>query len=258
MPITFTTNDLLALLWSLVETLIILLLALAIARFTRRALLRLSTRKRINVNAGALLGNLLSVGIVALAVAVILPLFGVSWTTLLTVVGAIGLAVSLAFQDLLRNFIAGVYLLIERPFTLGDKIQIQTDPPITGTIQTIELRITNVRTEDGLLMVVPNSTLFTTPVTNYTAASEQRSVVRVATGGGSLEEARTRINQCLAGFAAVAQSPAPSITVEEASPTVLRLRIELWTPPADTATVMPALIGALRQSFPAADVAVGS
>src|SRR5438874_97703 len=97
----FTTADLLILAWNAVVALIILLLAALGARALRHAMVRLGTRRRVNVNAVALLNTLLNVGLGTLATVLILPLFGVSWQTLLTVVGAIGLAVSLAFQDLL-------------------------------------------------------------------------------------------------------------------------------------------------------------
>ena len=64
-----------------------------------------------------------TIAIVVFSAILILPTFGVDWTALLTLVGTAGLAISLAAQDLLRNFIAGIYILIEQPFKIGDKIK---------------------------------------------------------------------------------------------------------------------------------------
>ena len=238
------------------RALMILLVAWLIALVARRSIRQAGTRRKINVNTIALLHTLSRVGITVLAILLILPLFGVDWATLAAVAGAVGLAVSLAFQDLLRNFIAGVYILGERSFTLGDKITVQTSPAITGVVQSIELRITIMRTDDGVLVVVPNNTLFSTPVTNHTAVNLQRDVVQLQLPGGDLALARTQINTVLLASEGVANSPGPSITVEEATPSSLCLRVEFWTPPAQEAIAVPLVVEALRLAFPAAEVIV--
>lgn len=258
MTLPLDNHELLLLGWALIRALLILLVALIGGRLLRVYLLRLGMRKRMNVNVAALGGNLAQVGLITLAIVIILPIFGVDWTALVTLVGAVGLAVSLAFQDLLRNFIAGIYILIERPFTIGDKITVQASPEIVGTVQSIELRISTLRTEDGVLVVVPNNTLFSTPITNHTAVNLQRDVIRLSLADADLNEVRPQINKVLAAFPDVAGSPGPSITVEEASPTALKLRVEFWTPPRLEATLAPQIIIALREAFPTAEVTVVS
>jgi small-conductance mechanosensitive channel len=258
MTVTFDNRELLLLGWALIRALIILLVALIAGRLLRSYILRLGMRKRMNVNIAALGGNLLQVGLILLAIILILPIFGVDWAALVTLLGAVGLAVSLAFQDLLRNFIAGIYILVERPFTIGDEITVQTSPAITGTVQSMEMRITTLRAEDGTLVVVPNNTLFSTPITNRTAINLQRDVIRLSVDNADLSEVRPRINAVLGGFPAVADSPAPSITVEEVSPTTLKLRVEFWTPPRAETTLRPQIILGLRQAFPSADITLVS
>jgi small-conductance mechanosensitive channel len=256
MDLSINNGELLALAWLWSKVLVILLVALVAGRLLREYLLRLGTRKRVNVNIAALLGNLLQVGLVLLALVLILPMFGVDWTALLTVLGAVGLAVSLAFQDLLRNFIAGIYILIERPFTIGDEITVHTAPPIEGTVQTLQMRIAILQSPDGVLVVVPNNTLFSTPITNHTAVNMQRDIIRLTLSDTDLNEARQHINAVLAGFPDVAASPAPSITVEESSPALLKLRVEFWTPPHLESTLAGQIVLGLRAAFPTADIAV--
>jgi small-conductance mechanosensitive channel len=251
-----SSREWLNLLLILVRAFVILLVAWLLAHFLRGRLLQMGARRRMNVNVAALIANLIQVGLIVLAILVILPSFGVDWTTLAAVAGVAGLAVSLAFQDLLRNFIAGIYILIERPFTLGDDITIQSGPEIRGTVQTIAMRVTTIRTEEGQIVVVPNNTIFTTPLTNHSAAALQRDVIRVSMADTDLQAARTRINEVLRQFPAIADSPAAAITVEEASPTVLKLRVEFWTPPQQEAQLVAQVVTALRQGFPSAEVTV--
>src|ERR687893_213895 len=95
----------------------------------------------------------LVVALVVVGVVLMLPSFGVDWAGLLTLVGAAGLAISLSMQDLLKNVIAGIYILMEQPFRIGDRISVKE---VTGIVQGIELRTTLLCTEESLQVVVPN------------------------------------------------------------------------------------------------------
>lgn len=254
MNLPLDNHELLLIGWAIIRALLILLVALIGGRLLRRYLVRQGTRKRMDINIAALIGNLVQVGLLVLAIVIILPIFGVDWTALVTLVGAVGLAVSLAFQDLLRNYIAGIYILIERPFNLGDRITVQSSPEIVGTVQSIAMRITTVRTDDGVLVVIPNNTLFTTPITNHSAGNLLRTVIRVSLTNTDLEAVRPSINTVLGAVPQIATQPAPSITVEEASPTTLKLRVEFWMPPGAEATAAPQIILALRQAVPSAEI----
>src|SRR6266851_4742793 len=77
--------------------------------------------------------------------------------------GILALAFSLAFQDILKNFIAGVFLLLERPFKIGDEITVDGH---TGTVDNVEIRTTTLRTEDGEEVLIPNSLVYTETIVN--------------------------------------------------------------------------------------------
>src|SRR5579864_693326 len=79
--------------------------------------------------------------------------------------GFLALAFSLAFQDILKNFIAGIFLLLERPFRLGDEITVDNH---TGTVENIEMRTTTLRTADGEQVLTPNSLVYTGTIINRT------------------------------------------------------------------------------------------
>src|SRR5690242_5139335 len=124
---------------NLIRGIIILLITLLIARFIKRWLVSLLVRGKVNLSVATLLGNLAQIGVVALGVVLMLPLFGVDTATLLTVLGVTGLAISLSLQDVLRNVVAGIYILLEQPFRIGDRITVKD---ASGMVQGIELRTT--------------------------------------------------------------------------------------------------------------------
>src|SRR6187549_1492022 len=98
MDLGLTQREITMLLWGLAKAAFILVAGILVARLVRSGILRLGTRRRLAMNVATLLANLAQVGIVVFAVILILPTFGVDWAGLLTVVGTVGLAISLAFQ----------------------------------------------------------------------------------------------------------------------------------------------------------------
>ena len=103
-----------------------------------------------------LIGRLSFLLAVLIGILIILPIFGISATALFGALGVFGLAVSLAIQDVLKNAIAGIYLLIERPFRPGETIRVRD---YLGTVETVDLRTTTLRSE-GEIVYVPNAILY--------------------------------------------------------------------------------------------------
>lgn len=94
---------------------------------------------------------------------VVFSIWGINVGALFTGVGLAGLAVSMAAQDQIRNFLGGVIIITEKPFTIGDKIQ---SPSVLGIVEDITFRSTHLRTPNGDLQVVPNATLSNEPIKN--------------------------------------------------------------------------------------------
>jgi small-conductance mechanosensitive channel len=103
-----------------------------------------------------LLGRIAYFLILFIGLLMVLRAFGVDATTLFAALGIVGLAVSLALQDVLKNVFAGIYLLVERPFLPGEIIKVRD---FVGTVESIGLRTTMLRHE-GELVFVPNAILF--------------------------------------------------------------------------------------------------
>ena len=102
-------------------------------------------------------------------------------TSLLAGVGIVGLALGFAFQEIAANFISGVILSINKPYTIGDIIQVND---IVGTVEYVSLRTTNIRTFQGHKVLIPNKTLFQNPITNFTEHGRRRIDLTVGVSYG--------------------------------------------------------------------------
>jgi len=152
-------------LFKVVVAILILVAFYLLARFVR--MLAGKELKRVNADPQvALLVNRM-VFLAALVIGVVAAfseLFG-SPALVFGGFGFLALAFSLAFQDILKNFIAGIFMLLERPFRLGDEITVDNH---TGIVENIEMRATTLRTSEGEQVIAPNSLVYTGTIINRT------------------------------------------------------------------------------------------
>jgi small-conductance mechanosensitive channel len=151
------------------------------------------------------------IGIAALALLSGLVTAGVPLAFLLTFGGLASLAIGLAFQDVLRNILAGIWLLVERPFKIGDLIAL-VGVDMSGVVQTITLRTTAMRTADGRLAVVPNLTVFSGVVVNSSAYGQRRYTVSLRVERDhDLEGALRAARRELEATVEIAKEPPPRV-----------------------------------------------
>lgn len=102
-------------------------------------------------------------------------------TSMLAGLGIIGLALGFAFQEIAANFISGIILSVNKPFTIGDIIEVDGN---TGTVEFVSLRTTNIRTFQGQKILIPNKTIFQNAITNYTENGKRRVDLEVGVSYG--------------------------------------------------------------------------
>ncbi len=164
-----------AVLGSLVAALLVALLTLVVARLTRGALARALNRTKADPNAVLLVGRVVYWAILALGAGWVLIIFGVEWTALVATFGVLGLAVGLALQDVLKNLVAGLYLLVERPFRIGDHIVLKEHE---GRVADVRLRTTHLHTLDDREVIIPNITVFAEIIVNKSTYTRPNSGAR--------------------------------------------------------------------------------
>src|ERR1700716_1385764 len=122
-------------------------------------------RARVDTSSQILVKRAMSAAFFTVTVLAVLGILGFNSTGLLTLAGAVGLAFSLAIQDILKNFFSGIYLLLERPFRVGDTIRVKDQQ---GVVENIGVRTTELRSPDNVQTLVPNAVVFAEVVTNHT------------------------------------------------------------------------------------------
>jgi small-conductance mechanosensitive channel len=144
---------------------------------------------------------------VMVAATVVVPSLNAS--SLLGALGVGGVAIGFAFKDIFQNLLAGLLLLMTRPFSIGDQI---VSGPHEGTVEDIQVRATLVRTYDNHLVVIPNSELYTSRVEVNTAKENRRVEVTVGIGlGDEIGHAKDVILQALRGVPSILGMPTPTV-----------------------------------------------
>ena len=162
-----------------------------------------------------------------IGVLIILDLFGFNTASILTVLGAAGLAIGLAMKDSLSNIAAGIMLLILRPYKLGDYIDCGS---ISGTIQQMGLFSTVLKTVDGLFVSAPNSVVFGTPIKNYSRNPTRRADIPVGIAyADSLPVAVAAMQGLLDQEPMILKDPKPEVLVAELADSSIQLTLRFWT-----------------------------
>jgi small conductance mechanosensitive channel len=231
--------------------LVVLLAVLLLARIALSAARRAIRQTSVHANARLLVDRLIQFGFLSLAAIWVLSILGVELTALIAVFGAAALAVSLAMQDVLKNLVAGLYILLERPFTIGEQIDFRT---FSGTVETIELRTTALRTASGQRVIIPNAMLFADTLVNRSTYGRQLCRLRIILP--KEEATRERPQEVhTAAVAALGTAPVDSaILIEAITSEKLTLRLEFWSAEARKASQEAAW--AIRERVPAADVTI--
>ena len=166
-------------------------------------------QRRADPQVHALTRNVLTIFTWVFAVAGGLVAGGVDVLWVLTFGGIFSLAIGLAFQDLLRNILAGIFILLEKPFRIGDHVAIGD---CEGVVQTIALRTTALRTGDGRLAVLPNLTVFSSVILNSTALDQRRySLSLTVLPGTEPSELMEAARGVLSATTAISADPRPSV-----------------------------------------------
>jgi small-conductance mechanosensitive channel len=148
------------------------------------------------------------------------------------VIGFLGfgsVAVGFAFQDIFKNFLAGVLLLIAEPFQLGDEIIVNG---YEGTVETIEIRSTKIRTYQGETVDIPNSLVFTNPVKVLTACKRKRTDLLVGVEYDTqLSHAQALFLETLKTIEGVLVDPVPLVHLSAFAPNSIDFTVRYWTLP---------------------------
>ncbi len=219
------------------------------------------TRQQVDPTLLRYVGNIVSVALNIVLVVAILGYFGVETTSFAALIAAAGIAIGAAWAGLLANFAAGAFLIVLRPFKVGDYVKAGG---VEGTVREIGLFATTIVTPDNVSTFIGNNKVFSDIIANYTA-NPYRRVDRLAQLAHSVDahDAIARLKAAVAAVANVQQSPAPVVEIvdfNERGP-VLAVRPythtdHYWQVYFDTNRVISETFGAAGYPVPEAHMTV--
>ena len=195
------------------------------------------------IDLGGVLASLTFGLVVAAAVliACVIVFPSVKPATIISSLGIGSVAIGFAFKDILQNLLAGILLLINRPYRRGDQIVVKD---FEGTVEHIQSRATLIKTYDGRRVIIPNSDVYTSPVMVNTAFPVRRDQFDIGIGyGDKPDRAMTVFAEAIANVEGVEADPAPEVLPWglDASSVTLRARVILaiWQAAADNGIDLP-------------------
>jgi small-conductance mechanosensitive channel len=203
--------------------------------FQRMVLRRLLKHTRLDLGLQFAIAKIFGYIVVVLGFYVALVANGVNLSSLAVVAGALGLGIGFGLQSIVANFVSGIVLLAERPVSVGDRIEVEG---VAGRVTKISLRATTVQTNDNISIIVPNSQLTSSPVTNWSHGGS-RVRLRLPVGvayGTDPDMLRTLLLQVAASHAHVLKTPEPAVYFDGFGDNALNFELAVWT---DTMTHSP-------------------
>ena len=156
------------------------------------------------------------------------PQLHIDLSGLLVAGGVVGVALGFASQNTLSNFIAGILLMIERPIGLGEVVVISG---IEGYVEGISLLSTRIKTYDGVVLRIPNTTVFSANITNCVSNVARRISYTVEIGYSEDADAAVKIiRDTVDKHPYILSEPAPTIYVDDLGDSGIKIVAYLWTP----------------------------
>lgn len=161
----------------------------------------------------------------------VLAQFGVQTASIIAALGAAGLAIGLALQGTLQNVAAGIMLLVLKPFRVGEYVEASG---ISGTIQSIGLFATEMKTVDGLYILAPNSSLWNTSVTNYSRNTRRRNDLVIGIGyDDDIDLAQKTMLELAEADDRILSDQEPATFVSELGDSAVNITLRYWTTTSD-------------------------
>lgn len=188
-------------------------------------------RRNIDASLRTFLRNMTRVVFTLILVLVVVQTLGVNVTSIIALFSAATLAIGMALSGTAQNFAGGVMVLMMKPYRVGDYITAQGQ---SGTVREIKLFSTVIATVDNRTIYIPNNTIATSIIDNYSTSEERRVDWTVGISyGDEVETARRAILDILAADARILSDPAPVVWVKELSGSSVNLTIRVWVKTAD-------------------------
>ena len=207
---------------AMVILIISIYLAGLISKVVRKALEKRATDHEVKL----VITNITRWSLITLGVFVALQQMGFDLSAFLVSLGVVGFTIGFALQDISKNFVAGMLLLIQQPFDIGNVIEIVG---FTGTVMNVDLRATEIRTLDGKIVLIPNADVYSHPITNYSRENHRRLDLTIGVAcDADLELARNTALNAIANIEGLLDDPAPKLAFHNFGASTIDCTLYFW------------------------------
>lgn len=239
--------------FNMITAILIFLGALVVSKLVT-VQLRRSLKEKISKEHLEMMVKLVSYGILVVAVLWILPTIGIEPSGLMVAGGIVALAVGFASQSIIGNLISGLFLMGERPVKIGDQVEIAGN---RGFVEDIHIISTSIRTLDGLYIRIPNETVFTSSIMNYSSNQVRRVDFTIGIRySDDADIAVQTIRGIIDQHPLTMVNPEPHVFVDELGDNSVDIVARIWTPTPEWYTVKRELLWEIKVAIEAAGIQI--
>jgi small conductance mechanosensitive channel len=234
----------------LIQVIVVLLITFWLASWSAGRIRREARARGAYGDVASVLSRTVAFTIVGIGIAISLATLGVSPTAIAAVLGAFTLGISVSLQDIGRSFVTGLYLLIERPFRIGDRVRIGES---VGRVEEIGIRVIHLRDDTGDRIMLPSTLVFSSVVENASRGNIDRQSYRVDGVDQPIAQIEEAVVQALAGLTELGSRP-PAVAIVQAGPE--GTQIDVTVEYDRGRRIDGQIMNRLRVAFPEATVAL--
>lgn len=230
---------------------VLLIIGKYVIRVLRKIVSAALDRSKADKGVSQFMDSIVKYGLYTVLVILVITSFGVNLSSITAILAAAGVAVSLALQDVIKNFAGGVLILTLKPFVVGDYI-VEDNNKNEGTVKEIQLFHTKLSTVDNKTIVIPNGMLTNNSLTNVTAKDERQLDLRIDIAyEADLKKAKSILEQLLQDTPGIMKDREMSIFVDSLGTSSVVLGIRAWTSMEDYWRIRWKLLEDIKLTFDA-------
>ena len=232
---------------AIVIALLTLIIGLFIINRIHKLIERVFTKRNIDPTLTSFFLSLINISLKIILMIIVITNLGIETTSIVAVIAAAGFAVGLALQGSLSNFAGGVLIVFFKPYKVGDYIETKG---FTGTVKSIQIFNTILKTPDNKIIIIPNGAISNNPITNYSAEETRRIDLTFGIGyDDDFEEAKSIIQNLISEDSRIFKDPAPFVRVSNLGASSVDIVTRVWVERTEYANVFHDLIEHVKKEF---------
>lgn len=212
--------------WKLVAALIILIVGNSLIKLLLKMIRRSAWAKKAELTLKNFVISLVKAGLYTLLFMTLIGIFGIPMASFVTVLASAGAAIALAFQGSLSNFAAGVLILIFKPIKVDEFVEISGD---SGTVYEVGIFYTTLKTPDNKHVIIPNSTITSNSIINYSREDIRRvDADFIVAHGTDIQKVKGTLQAVFASNDMILKDPEPSVKMTEHKESAVKYTVKVW------------------------------